>query len=390
MEQTAFTYHCPTRIVFGAGSLARTAPSLRADGIRRILLVTGPGPTSRSRGFAALCSSLVSEGIDFIPFAEAANDPETEVVDRGRAIFESGACEAVLAYGGGSPIDCAKGIVASAAEGRPIRDFMGTGLAFSRPAAPLYVIPTTAGSGSEVSNAAVFIKTEIDGSRKKMGVSGAGLFPRTAFVDPELHLTIPPGLTAGTGMDALTHAVEAYVSRFNTPISDLYCLGSIRLVGENLRRAVAQGASLEARSGMALAATMAGLAFSQAGLGMVHGIAHPTGALAGLAHGLANAIILPYVMRACLPDAESRLATIGGILSGKSEATGSDGVRAMALLAADTGIPRNLREAGVGEELLPAIIADALGYRRRPASPRTLSDAEIGDIVREAWGGSIA
>ncbi len=389
MSTAAFTNHCPTRIVFGPGTSAQAAPALRTDGIRKILLVTGPGPTSRSEGFAALRASLGREGISHILFAEAANDPETGVVDRGRAIFESEACEAVLAYGGGSPMDCAKGIVASAAEGRSIRDFMGTGLAFSRPAVPLYVIPTTAGSGSEVTNAAVFIKTEADGSRKKMGVSGAGLFPKTAFVDPELHLSIPPSLTAGTGMDALTHAVEAYVSRFSTPISDLYCLGAIRFVGENLRRAVAEGGSLDARSGMALAATMAGLAFSQAGLGMVHGIAHPTGALTGLAHGLANAILLPYVMRACLPDAESRLAAIGRVLSGKSDASGSDGFRAMALLAADTGIPRNLREAGVPGDILPAIIADALTYRRRPASPRTLSDAEIGDIVRQAWGGSI-
>lgn len=389
MDPVQFQFHAPARLEFGEGVASRVSDTIINEGNRKILVVTGSGATASAPGLAAILKTLDSAGVGTIRFPEAMNDPETPVVDKGRLLFESEGCDAILAFGGGSPMDCAKGIAASVAEKRPIRDFMGTGLAFRAPTPPLYAVPTTAGSGSEVTNAAVFIKIEADGARKKMGVSGPGLFPRAAFVDPVLQAGMPPSLTAATGMDALTHAVEAYLSRFHTPAADVWCEKAIRLIGDNLRLAVARGSSMEARSGMALAATMAGVALSNAGLGMVHGIAHPVGALAGLAHGLANAIILPYVMRACMPEAEERLARIAFLLGAPGSGTGMDGVRALARLAAETGIPPNLREAGVPEAFIPQIIADALGYRRRPASPRALTDAEIGDTVREAWGGSI-
>lgn len=389
MDTKAFTYHAPTKIQFGTQAAQRASEAIIQAGTKTVLAVTGPGATARSEGFLAIVGALEAAGLRVVRFSEATNDPETTIVDRGRALYEAEGCQAILVCGGGSPIDCAKGIGASVAEGRSIRDFMGTGLALSAPTPPLYAVPTTAGTGSEVTNAAVFIKVEENGYRKKMGVSGTGLFPVAAFVDPALQAGMPPVLTAATGMDALTHAVEAFLSRFHTPAADLACIDSIRLIGQNLRLAVARGQSMEARAGMAWASTLAGLALSNAGLGMVHGIAHPVGALAGLAHGMANAIILPYVMRGCLPEAEDRLSIIAELLGQPGSGCGMDGVRALARLAAETGIPPNLKEAGVPEDLLPVITADALTYRRRPASPRALTDAEIGDIVREAWGGSI-
>lgn len=388
-ERHVFTFNSPTKLVFGNGVADMAAKELAATGARKILVVTGPGRTAASEALARLKNDLEAEGLAWAHYAGAGADPGTAMADEGAALYIAEACDAILAFGGGSPIDCAKGIGASAAEGRPIRDFIGTGLAFTVPLPPLVAIPTTAGTGSEATNAAVF--TFFDGSRKvKRGTAGSTLFPRLALVDPTLHLSMPPELTAATGMDALTHAVEAYVSRTHNPVADLFCLESIRLIGGNLRRAYKRGDDLEARAGMARASTLAGVALSQAGLGMVHGFAHAAGALAGLAHGLANAIMLPFVMQACIPDASARLAEIGQALTGKHAATAFDAASAMAGLGAELGIPRNLSAAGVPETLLAAIFDDAKTYKRRPQSPKLFTDEELQALLYKAWSGTVA
>ncbi|MFZ2636012.1 MAG: iron-containing alcohol dehydrogenase [Rectinemataceae bacterium] len=391
-----FAYQSPTRISFGPGVSREAGSAFAAMGARRILAVSGPGPTAVSAGFREVLASLEAAGLAWVGFPRASSDPGVGLVDAGERLYRDEGCDAILAYGGGSPIDCAKGIAATFAEGRSIADFMGTGKVLSAATPPLIAVPTTAGTGSEVTNAAVFI-LEREGKRKKMGVSGAGLFPRLALVDPGLHVGMPASLTAATGMDALTHAVEAYVSKFHNPISDMYCLEAVRLIGLHLRGAVADGTDAEARSGMALASTLAGVALTQAGLGMVHGFAHPVGALTGTAHGLANAILLPFVMRACAPDASGRLAAIGRALEGRSggdstcsySAAALAAVAALARLGTDIGIPANLGAAGVPESTLPAILADAITYRRRKASPHDFSDEELGALLREAWGSSV-
>jgi len=384
-----FTFNSPTRFVFGNGVARTAAREIAAMGSRKALIVTGPGRTASSEAVASLKLSLEESGIAFSHYAGAGADPSTSMVDEGAARYKNEGCDAIIGFGGGSPLDCAKGIGASIGEGRPIRDFVGTGLAFSAPVPPLLTIPTTAGTGSEVTNAAVFTYMESDRKVKK-GTAGQSLFPRVALVDPLLHVTMPPELTAATGMDALTHAVEAYVSRSHTPVADLLCLEAIRLIGENLRRAHKHGDDIEARAGMALASTMAGMALSQAGLGMVHGFAHAAGALAGLPHGLANAIILPYVMQACIPDASIRLSNIGKALTGRHSATAIDAVGAMAELGAEIGIPPNLFSAGVSEDILQAIFDDAKTYKRRPQSPRAFTDEELQILLRKAWSENMA
>jgi alcohol dehydrogenase class IV len=383
-----FTFNSPTRLVFGSGVAESAGRELAAFGASKILVVTGPGKTASSEGLSRLVANLEEAGLGYAHYKGAEADPTTGMVDAGVEFYKREECDAIVAYGGGSPIDCAKGIGASIGEGRPIRDFVGTGLAFTAVVPPLVAIPTTAGTGSEVTNAAVFILT--DGSqRAKKGTSGQSLFPRIALVDPLLHVPMPPSLTAATGMDALTHAVEGFVSKEHTPVSDMFCLESIRLIGKNLKNACAQGSDIDARSGMALASTLAGVSLSQAGLGMVHGFAHAAGALAGLAHGLANAIILPFVMQACISDVSDRLGAIGKALTGRSAATAIDAVTAMAELGADIGIPPNLAAAGVPESLLPAILADALNYRRRKASPRAFTDKELETLLYKAWSETI-
>lgn len=384
-----FTFNSPTRLVFGSGVADMAARELAVMGVRRILIVTGPGRTASAEPLARLKKNLEDAGLAWTHYAGAGSDPSTAMADEGAALYAAEGCDAIIGFGGGSPLDCAKGIGASIGEGRPIRDFIGTGLAFTAPAPPLVAIPTTAGTGSEVTSAAVF--TFFDAGRKvKRGTAGQSLFPRLALVDPLLQLSMPPELTATTGMDALTHAVEAYVSRTHNPVADLFCLESVRLIGENLARACRHGGDVEARAGMAQASTLAGIALSQAGLGMVHGFAHAAGALADLAHGMANAILLPYVMQACIPDASARLANIGKALTGRHSATAIDAVAAMAELGAEIGIPPNLGAAGVPELLLEAIFDDAKSYKRRPQSPRAFTDEELKTLLYKAWSENMA
>lgn len=383
-----FTFNSPTKIVFGEGSAALAPKELVAMGVRRVFIVTGPGRTASSEALDALKSGLEKEGLRHYHFAEAEADPSIATVARGAASFKQEGCDSILAFGGGSPMDCAKGIGVSVAEGRPIEDFIGTGLAFTKPLPPLVAIPTTAGTGSEVTNAAVF-SLESAGQKAKKGTAGSTLFPRLALVDPLLQVSMPGALTAATGMDALTHAVEAYLSRGANPVADMVCLESIKLIGANLRKAYENGEDLEAREAMARASTLAGIALSQAGLGMVHGFAHAAGALGGLAHGLANAIILPFMMQSYLPVAESRLIAIGRALTGASTMSAPESAKAVAELGSNLGIPPNLSAAGLDEALRDVVFDDAKGYKRRGQSPRLYSDEELYALYLRIWSGSV-
>jgi len=394
-----YEFFSPTKIIFGEGSLAEAAPRLAKMGARNVLVVTGRSSTASSSGFRELCASLDAVGIRWSHFAEVSADPETSIIDRGAEFYRSESCDSVIGFGGGSPIDCAKGIAASIAEGRSIRDFVGTGLAFSKPVAPLIAIPTTAGTGTEVTNAAVFTIKNESGQRSKQGTSNQYYFPRLAIIDPLLHASMPPALTAYTGMDALTHAIEAYVSRFHTPISDMYSLESIRLIGRSLRIACGADPGIDngsiaekakaARHDMALAATLAGVSLTQAGLGMVHGFAHSIGATTGLAHGLANAILLPFVMEALIFDAAERLSDIGTAITGQTNLNARESVRAIVGLADEIGIPKNLDAAHVSVDAFDSILAGALAYRRRKASPRAFTDTELQELLLKMYHGSV-
>jgi len=384
-----FTFNSPVKIVFGEGCSGQVGQEFAALGATRVLIVTGPGSTARSPALAALTRSMDESGLHWAHFAGAGADPTPAMVAEGVRLYKEKRCDSILALGGGSPMDCAKGIGASIGEGRPISDFVGTGRAFTAPVPPLVAVPTTAGTGSEVTGAAVFTLDSRDsgGHKEKKGTSGITLFPKVALVDPLLQASMPPALTAATGMDALTHALECYVGRQHTPIADLYCVESMRLIGRSLRRACREGDNREARRDMALAATYGGVALSNASLGMVHGFAHALGALCGMAHGMANAIMLPYVMAGCAQDAAERLALAGAALTGDDTCDARGAVDAIFSLNEDIGIPENLAAAGVPESMLPAIYDDAKHYKRRPQSPHLFSDDELRETLRAAWSG---
>jgi len=384
MERPLFNFNAPTRIVFGPGSSGAAASEFRNFGAKTILVVTGPGGTATSPGLARILEGFKTAGLGWAHFSGARADPGTEMADEGAAFYRASNCDAILAFGGGSPMDCAKAIGASVAENRPIRDFVGTGVPIRAALPPLIAVPTTAGTGSEVTAVTVLTKTE-GAVKYKTGTSSPVLYPRIALVDPELHCTVPPSVTAATGMDALTHAIESYIAASHNPGADIFCLESIRLAGASLARACKAGEDVEARYDMALSSTYAGIALSNSSLGIVHGFAHALGAQAGMAHGLANAIILPYVLSACAAEAGRRLSRIGEALTGKIGMSPQAGAKAVADLASEIGIPASLEAAGISEGMLSGLFTEAKNYKRRAQTPRAFSDAELEALLYQAW-----
>lgn len=388
---TPFNYYGPTRLVFGRGVTAGAGALVAGLGVRSVLLVCGSGATRRSAGFAALAASLEAAGVRATVFDKVTPDPHAALVAEAADAARSGSLEAVVAYGGGSPIDCAKSAALAAANGGPILDYVRGKATPSRPALPIVAVTTTAGTGSEMSSAAV--TTDL-ASGQKLGYTNESFFPRIAIVDPENHTSMPTVVTAATGMDALTHAVESYLSLAANPLSDAVNLRVVAMIARSLTRAYRDGADLEARSGMAIASAMAGVAFSQTGLGMVHGFAHPVGARHGIAHGQANAVILPYVMAALARDAAPRMRDLAAAMGvcppdADPRSGAASLVQAIVDLKKGLGVPEGLSGVGISASDGPTLLTDAIGYRSRPRSPRAFSDAELGRLLDSAIAGDL-
>ncbi len=392
----SFVFQAPTRLVFGPGSVSQTGAEAAGLGLRRVLLVTGKGPTKDSEGLARLRASLMASGVDCGLYAEVSHDPDAARIEDCASKIVGENCDGVIAYGGGSPIDCAKGAALFAANARlpgsPFPeaswlDFVYGRKAFGHSGLPLIALPTTAGSGSEMSSAAVTVDPA---AGRKLGLSSPWLFPRVAIVDPEVQATMSAHLKAATGMDALTHALESYVSKRSTPLTRAIAGEAARLILRSLGPFCSQSPSTEVAADLALASSMVAVAFSQTGLGMVHGFAHPVGARGGVAHGVANAVILPHVAAACAqtaPEPFAHLAAAAGLpVEGlKADRAASALVEAIKILAARIGIPSNLHALGLRREELPAILADALTYRNRASSPRAFTDDELAALLERMY-----
>jgi len=388
----AFKFHCPTRVAFGAGSTKTAGQQIAELGIKTVLLVSGSGSTRKSAGFSALSASLSAAGIEYTIYDSVTPDPSAEQVAEAASAIRAGGHGAVVAYGGGSPIDCAKSAALSAANNMPMLEFSYGRAMPAIPALPIIAVPTTAGTGTEMSSAAV---TTDRATGRKLGYTTESFFPRLAIIDPENHVSMPQRVTAATGMDALTHAVESYLSLAANPLSDAINLRIVELIGKNLRTAYLHGSDIEARSAMAVASSSAGMAFSQTGLGMVHGFAHPVGAKHGVAHGDANAIILPYVLTAMAHTTAARMsdlaAAFGACPAGTSAEKGARAlVDAIVAIKKDLGIATSLSGVGIGPKDAPGILADALTYRMRARSPRAFTDTELGRLLDAAITGDIA
>lgn len=296
----------PRIMLVAGGAVARTAELLRTLGLSRPFVVTDPIMVSTGLIRRAV-DPLEAAGIAPVVFSDTVSDPTDTVIEAGVRLWKQGTYDCLIGFGGGSPIDTAKAIAILAARDTPdrrMRDFKVPAQA-DHAAAPIIAIPTTAGTGSECTRFTVITDTERD---EKMLIAGLGALPLAAIVDYELTFTVPPRTTADTGIDSLTHALEAYVSKRANPFSDALAVSAIALIGKHLRTAYAEPRNAEVREGMMLGATQAGLAFSNASVALVHGMSRPIGAHFHVPHGLSNAMLLPAVTRYSIPGAPSRYA----------------------------------------------------------------------------------
>jgi alcohol dehydrogenase len=321
-------------------------------------------------------------------FAEVPPNSSVAVVERGAAYAREVGADLLVAVGGGSPIDTAKAIRILLTEGGKLHDYEGYNV-LERPLVPMIAIPTTAGTGSEVTAWAV-IRDEA--AHLKLAFSSVFLAPELAVLDPEMTRTLPPRLTAATGLDALTHAIESFVGTNANPISDSLALQAIDMIANNLRAATHLGEDLEARSQMLIASCIAGIAFSSGGgsLGIVHALAHSVGGAFEVHHGTANAILLPHGMRfnsVAVPNRFSRIARALGVNAGgrAEEDVIADGVEAVRSLAVDCLLPMRLREVGVPEDALPSIAETALGDAASFTNPRPITYDDAFGVLRAAW-----
>lgn len=379
------TYRFPVQVVCGEGCLGDIGTFARSFG-KHALLITGGGPTSSCEGVETLVKTLGGIGITVSHFAEVEADPSVETAERAVALARERGCDFVIGLGGGSPMDAAKIVAARMNNEGDIASWEGVGR-IPRRSIPLICVPTTAGTGSEVTWVAVLTGGK---RRQKMSIVSQNLYPVLALIDPELTYSMPPALTAATGMDALAHGVESFVVRRAWEPTRALSLKSTQLVFSNLERACTDGSDTEARHAMSMASFMAGMAFTSAGLGLAHALAHAVGSHFGVSHGKANAILLPYVMRfnleAC-PELYRELAVaMGQNVSGlPAPRAAEEAARAVQELVASLPVPSTLGEAGVAETSVETLAADAfLNTRLRSSNPRDTVLEDLVQILRSA------
>ncbi|MDR1797101.1 MAG: iron-containing alcohol dehydrogenase [Clostridiales Family XIII bacterium] len=384
-----FVFKMPTRVLFGAGKAKEIGALLAERGYAKAFLLTDEN-VGKLPMFAALEEDIRAAGIGCVACDKAEIDPSIESVDALAPVVRESGADVLIALGGGSPIDFAKAICMLQTHEGSVRDYLfGGSKAVTGPGMPLIAIPTTAGTGSEVSAASVITDNE---RGLKLSVTSDYLIPSLAVIDPALHVGMPAFVTATTGLDALTHAIESYVSLNAEPISDALGLAAIRMIGENLRLAVADGGNMEARTNMAAASLMAGAAFVNGGLGVVHGIAQSMGALHHVAHGVANGLILPYAMERNFVGNLKKFSDIAAALG--EDVTGMT-LREAAAMAAeavfdlvqDIGVPSTLPEVGIGKADFPPIIEGTMAYRLLAINPCKLTAKDVERILDRAFEG---
>lgn len=397
-----WTFHSAGKLVFGAGAVARLGQLVSELRVGRVFLVTDKN-LQRAGVVERVCAPLKAAGLSVQIFDGGEPEPSIDLAEVALAAARDFRAEAVVGLGGGSNMDLAKVTAASLAHGAPARAFIGD-CKVPGPVLPIVCLPTTSGTGSEVTAAAVLTDKA---SQMKVGILSNDLRPRVAVVDPELTLSCPAKVTADSGIDALTHAIEAYTAVDNErfplppgektvyqgrhPLGDCLAEKAIELVGKNLARAVREPANLEARTGMSAAATIAGLAFSNVGVALVHAMEYPVGGAVHVSHGAGNGLLLPFVMWFNLPLRQRQFARIAQLLgrdtAGMSEDDAAqEAIRAVETLKREIGIPARLRDIGVKEGQLADFAAKAFNVKRiLRVNPRETTPEAIEGIYREAW-----
>ena len=385
MSPSIFSF--PNRIIFGVGTIDTLAEQLSTFSRQKVLLVTDKG--IRQVGLAnEVTQRLEAARIDYAIYDGVHGNPvETDVFD-GVEVFQKEGCDFVIGMGGGSPLDVAKLICLKATHPLPLAEYevLNDGLGkISADLPSMLAIPTAAGTGSEVGRGAVVTIKSLD---RKALVFSPHLLPKVAIVDPELTVGLPKTLTAATGMDALTHNLESYLSTVYHPICDGIALAGVKLVAQNLRRAVDNGSDLKARGAMMMAAMMGAIAF-QKELGVTHSLAHPLSTVADLHHGLANAILLPYTMafnKDAAADPLKDIAAAFGVnihlLSPEEAAQAA--IDQVTQLCKDIGIPSRLREVDVKAEMIPTLAQQAMADQCHLTNPRPCTEQDMINLYQQA------
>jgi alcohol dehydrogenase len=383
--EQVYGFFIPTVSLMGIGSYKEIGKQVKALGGKKPFICTDKGITKAGITQKIVDLIKLDAGVDTVVFDGTVPNPTDTNVHDGLKIFKDKKCDLIISLGGGSAHDCGKGIGIVSTNGGNIRDFEGVNKS-TKPMPPFIAVNTTAGTASEMTRFCIITNTS---NHVKMAIVDWRVTPNVAINDPLLMVGMPPALTAATGMDALTHAVEAYVSTIATPVTDACALQAIRLIATNLRAAVANGADMIARDNMAYAEYLAGMAFNNASLGYVHAMAHQLGGFYDLPHGVCNAILLPHVERFNLIAKVDRFVEMAKAMGENVEGLSSRDAAELALIAIkqlsiDVGIPSGLTELGVKTKDLKTMALnaqkDACGF----TNPRTPTLDDIIQIYKWA------
>ena len=376
----------PNKIIFGCGTAHSVADEVRFLRGSKVLLVTDPGVVAAGLT-EPVEAALQAAGVDYVMYDKVEPEPPSRIIDDGASLFTSENCDLVLGVGGGSSLDVAKGISILAVNQGKILDYIGVDNV-DRKGAPMILVPTTAGTGSEVTR--VLVMTDEAQNTKNVVFTPFSL-PDVAVIDPDLTLSMPPVVTADTGMDALVHAIEGYVSVNATLFSDLWAEEAIRLIGTHLPTAHAKGGNTNARYNMSLAATLAGLAFTSAGLGAVHALAYPLGTEYHMTHGRTNAMMLPHVMQYNLPGSPAKYTRIAELLGKDPEGlspleSATLSVEAVLDLLDAINVSCELGDYDIAEEDLELLVEGAMKQARLfVPNPRDLEEEDVRSIYKHSF-----
>jgi len=385
MQPKVSRFQLPGMLLFGAGATEQVGSEARRLGAQKVLIVTDQGIAATGMA-EKIRDCIQQEGLEADIFADVEPEPPVESLTPCMQMAKDGKYDLVVGLGGGSAMDTAKGVAVLVKTGGSIKDYFGIGK-IPRPGLPTMMLPTTAGTGSEVSMNAIFLDTE---AQVKVGVVSPYLLTQVALVDPLLTLSVPPKVTAATGMDALTHAIESYTAKKATVHTEMYALEAIRLIASSIRTAVADGTNLEARHDMALGSLFAAISMANAGTGAVHALAYPLGGEFHISHGMSNALLLPYVVRFNLLGNLEKFARIAEAMGERvghlsRRAAAERAAEACRQLALDVGIPQRMSEVGVPEEAITKMAEAAVEIRRLlDNNPRAMTLDDIIQIYQEA------
>jgi alcohol dehydrogenase class IV len=364
----------PVRIEYGSGSSSMVGSEFKTLKCQKVLVITDQGIV-KSGLIERIIESLENVGISHVLYDQVKPDPDEECVTSARNLFFDENCDGILAVGGGSSIDCAKGAAILATNPEPLMNYAGPDK-IKNPLPALIAIPTTCGTGSEVTNVTVITNE----NHFKAPFISTHLVPKVAILDPDLLYTLPPHLVAATGMDALTHAIEALTNKLDNWYADVCAIQAIRDIKQYIRPAAAGGDKI-ALGKMLYASTLAGISFTISRLGLVHAMSHPVSSFAGIPHGIANAVLLPYVMSFNLvgnPEAYAKVARELGVPELKSLVkTAEAGVMEIIRLNHQLGIPKSFKELGMKEAYIPLMIEDTFKSGNIAINPRRVSKKDV-------------